>query len=101
MFVKDMLKEELENSMRIKSEYEAALAGLPQGALVRKLIGGHVYYYLVSRQEGLVAYQYVGKLDEEDVQKYAEAKNLRASYRKQIRDLNKQIRYLQKVTRGN
>ncbi len=100
MFIKDMLKEELENSLRIKADYEEALGKLPPGALVQKRINGHLYCYLAARKEGKVSFAYLGKLDDAQIQQYEDAKKQRANYRSQIRDLKKQIRYLQKATRG-
>jgi hypothetical protein len=100
MFIKDMLKEELANSRRIKAEVEAALHTLPPGALVRKLVGGRIYCYLAERKAGKVSFAYLGKLGADEIHRYEEAKKQRANYRKQIRELNRQIRYLEKATRG-
>ena len=47
--IKSVLKEELENSLRMKSDYERELAKLPKGSLIKKRIKGHEYYYLVFR----------------------------------------------------
>lgn len=100
MFLKDMLKEELANSRRIKADVEAALRKLPRGALVRKQVGGRIYCYLAERKEGKVVFAYLGKLSAEEIRRHEEAKKQRANYRKQIRDLKQQIRYLEKATRG-
>ena len=100
MFVKGMLKEELANSLRIKADYEKALAALPRGALVRKVIGGRPYFYLAERREGRVCFDYLGKLRDEEVVRYEEAKKQRAVYRKQLSELKKQIRFLERVSRG-
>ena len=100
MFLKDMLKEELANSRRIKADVEAALRKLPPGALVRKKVGGRVYCYLAERKAGKVVFAYLGKLPAGEIRRYEEAKQRRADYRRQIRDLKQQIRYLEKVTRG-
>ena len=100
MFVKEMLKEELENSLRIKADYEAALDALPVGALVEKLIGGRPYYYLAVRREGKVCFDYLGKLPDAEIIRYEEAKKQRAVYRKQLSELKKQIRFLERASRG-
>ncbi|NCC50292.1 MAG: hypothetical protein EOM20_03660 [Spartobacteria bacterium] len=100
MFVKEMLKEELENSLRIKADYEAALGALPAGALVRKMIGGRPYYYLAVRRGSKVCYDYLGKISDAEVLRYEEAKKQRAVYRKQLSELKKQIRFLERVSRG-
>jgi len=47
--IKGVLAEELENSLRMKKEYEGALHKLPKGCLSVKKIKGHKYYYLVQR----------------------------------------------------
>lgn len=100
MFLKDMLKEELANSRRIKADVEAALRKLPPGALVRKKVGGRVYCYLAERKAGKVVFAYLGKLPAGEIRRYEEAKQRRADYRRQIRDLKQQICYLEKATRG-
>lgn len=100
MFIQDMLKEELENSLRIKADVEAALGLMPPGALVQKRINGHVYCYLAERKGSKVSFSYLGKLEPEVIRKHKESQKQRAGYRKQISELNKQIKYLQKATRG-
>ena len=100
MFIKDMLREELENSLRIKKDYERALRKLPKGALVRKVIGGRPYYYLAFRQDGKVRFVYKGKLADGDVAKYEENKKFRARYRERISEVKKQIRFIKKALRG-
>ena len=97
MFIKDMLSEELQNSMQIKQDYERALAELPRGSLVRKVIGGRPYFYLAHREGGKVEFDYLGKIPDEDVSKYKEAKQSRARYRERLGEVNKQIRFLRKV----
>ena len=100
MFIKDMLNEELQNSLQIKQDYERALAVLPRGSLVRKVIGGRPYFYLAHREGDKVQFDYRGKLADEDVRRYEEAKQSRAQYRRRLSEVNKQIRFLQKVLRG-
>ena len=99
MFIKELLKEELQNSLQIKKDYERALNKLPKGALVRKIIGGRPYYYLAFREKGKVRFLYKGILSDQDRRKYEEAKKVRARYRQQLAEVNKQIRYIQKVLR--
>ncbi len=99
MFIKDMLKEELQNSWQIKNDYEEAIRDLPRGALVCKQIGGHPYYYLAHREGKRVVFDYLGTLSDEEIQKYEDAKQSRARYRKRLSEVNKQIRFLQKVIR--
>ena len=100
MAIKDILREELQNSLQIKQDYERALAALPRGALVRKVIGGRPYFYLAHREGNKVKFDYLGKLSDEDVRRYEEAKQSRARYRKRLSEVNKQIRFLRKVLRA-
>ena len=100
MFIKAMLNEELQNSVQIRKDYERALQELPKGSLVRKLIGGHEYFYLAFRDGGKVRFDYMGKLDKDEVSKYEEAKKYRARYRKQLSEVNRQIKFIKKVLGG-
>ena len=97
MFIIDMLDEELQNSLSIKGDYEQALAALPRGSLVRKVIGGHPYFYLAHREGPKVKFDYLGKLSDEERLSYEESKRSRARYRQRLSEFNKQIRFLQKV----
>jgi len=99
MFIKDMLHEELQNSLQIKIDYEKASSALPQGALVCKKIGGRPYYYLAHREGRKVVFDYLGAISDEEIQMYKDAKESRARYRQRISAVNKQIRFLQKVIR--
>lgn len=97
MFIKDMLKEELQNSLQIRSDYERAMAVLPRGSLVRKVIGGRPYFYLAHREGPKVKFDYLGKLSKEEVSGYEESRQRRARYRLRLGEIKKQIRFLQKV----
>lgn len=98
--IKSVLAEELENSLRMKKEYEAALKKLPKGCLAVRRIKGHEYYYLVKRIDKKVKYIYKGKISEKERKKYEEAKLLRAKYRKLLSQVKKQIRFLRSSLRG-
>jgi hypothetical protein len=98
--IKGVLEEELENSLRLKKEYEKALCALPQGAVVRKEIRGHKYYYLMKREGLKVKFLYMGKLSKEEIKKYEEIKILRAKYRKLLSQAKNQIAFLRKALRG-
>ncbi|MDP3024030.1 MAG: hypothetical protein Q8O10_00665 [candidate division Zixibacteria bacterium] len=98
--IKGALKEELQNSIRMKKEYEQALKNLPQGCLAVREIRGHKYYYLVRRIGKKIKYIYKGKMSEEEKKKYSEAKELRAKYRKLLSQVKKQIRFLRSSLRG-
>jgi len=99
--IKGVLREELENSLRMKEDYERELAKLPKGALVKKKIKGHEYYYLVLREKGKVKFIYKGKaVSEAELRKYKEAKEYRAKYRKSLSQVKKQIKFLRSTLRG-
>jgi hypothetical protein len=95
--IKGVLEEELQNSLRMKKQYENAIKELPKGSLVEKKIRGHKYYYLAIREKSKVKYVYKGKMPEGDRKKYLEAKIMRAKYRKLLSQINKQIAFLKKV----
>lgn len=98
--IKGVLAEELENSLRMRKEYEEALNRLPKGCLAIRRIRGHEYYYLVKRVGKKVKYIYKGKISEEEKKKYQEAKELRAKYKKLLAQVKKQIRFLRSSLRG-
>ncbi len=99
MFIKAVLREELDNSLQMKANYENALAEIPKGSLVRRIIKGHPYYYLVFRDGTRVRSVYKGKLSRPEVRAFNRAKEQRNRYRRQISEVNKQIRFLRKVLR--
>jgi hypothetical protein len=98
--IKGVLKEELDNSLRMKQSYERELARLPKGNLVKKTIKGHHYYYLQIRNRGRVRFVYKGKVLQKDIEKYKPAKQVRAKYRKNLSEVKKQIRFLRRALRG-
>jgi len=98
--IKGMLEEELQNSLRMKKEYENALRKLPQGCLAIRKIRNHKYYYLVKRVGKKVKYIYKGKISDSEKKKYEEAKKLRAKYRNLLSQVKKQIKFLRSSLRG-
>lgn len=98
--IKGALKEELKNSLQMKESYERELAKLPKGSLIKKKIKGHEYYYLIVREKGKVKFIYQGKLSDDEIKKYKEAKEYRAKYRKLLSQVKKQIKFLRSALRG-
>jgi hypothetical protein len=99
--IKSVLEEELANSLAMEKNYLRELDKLPKGALVRKSIKGHDYYYLVRRESGKVKFIYRGKsLSDKELLKYQQAKEYRAKYRKLLSEVRKQIRFLRRALRG-
>lgn len=101
MAIKGVLREELQNSERMKLQFEKELARLPVGSLLKKKVKGNEYYYLVYRKAGKGRQDYMGKeVSQEVIRKYQRAKQLRAQYRKQLSQIKKQIKFLRGALRG-
>jgi len=99
--IKGVLKEELENSIRLKKDYEKALKKYPGGSLIKKEIKGHKYYYLAYRDGKHVRFVYKSKkLSKEFIAEFKKSKQLRVKYKEMIRHLNKRIKYLRKSLHG-
>ena len=98
--IKGVLSEELANSLRMKKRYAEELGKLPKWCLARKKIKGHYYFYLVQRHKGKFLYNYKGKLGSSEVKKHKSLQSKRASYRKSLSKLNKQIKFLRSALRG-
>ena len=99
--IKNVLEEELANSLAMKKDYEKELAKLPKGSLIKKNVKGHEYYYLVVREKGKVEFIYKGKkVSDKEINKYKQAKEYRAKYRKLLSEIKKQIKFLRSALRG-
>lgn len=98
--LKGVLEEELQHSLRQEAAYRKALAGLPVGVIVRKRIKGHEYHYLMFRDQGKVKFVYKGRLPENELRRYDDAKKKRAQYRKHLKVLGSQIAFLRKALRA-
>lgn len=95
--VKGVLQEELENSEHLLRKYKQALGALPKGSLVPKQIKGRMFYYLAYREGGRVKFEYRGKLSQEELSKFQEAKAMKAKYRGLMSDLRKQIIFIKRA----
>jgi len=98
--IKGVLDEELQNSLRMQKEYEKAISALPRGALVKKVIKGYSYYYLMMREGNKIRFDYKGKVSGKEIKRYEEAKKDRARYRKLLGDVKKQVSFLRRALRG-
>ena len=98
--IKSVLEEELQNSLQMKQQYEEALKKLPRGSLSKKIIKGRPYYYLAERKGPKVKYRYLGKISDEDKEKYENAKEMRKKYRRNLSAVKKQIAFLRRALRG-
>ena len=102
MAIREVLEEELKNSLRMEQRYSEELDKLPQGSLVQKNIKGHVYHYIVLRDEaGQVKLVYKGKVEPEEIVRYAEIKQQRAQYRNLRAKAREQIRFLRRALRAD
>lgn len=95
--IKNVLEEELENSLRQQKAYEKAIKNIPKGVLVKKEIKGKHYYYLMFRENGKVRFVYKGKASPGEIKQYEEFKQTRAKYKKLLSDIKKQISFLRKA----
>jgi|GEM_PF-6235641 len=68
--IKNILYEELENSLKMKKGYEKSLKKLPPGCIIAKEIKGHTYYYLARREGKKVRHIYKRKLSAAEIKKY-------------------------------
>lgn len=99
--IKGVLKEELDNSIQMKKNYQKALKALHGGSIVKKNIKGHIYYYLAYRSGRKVRFVYKGKgISKKELAELSEQKRLKGKYREFIKKLNRQIKYLRKAVRG-
>jgi len=98
--IKSVLQEELVNSRRMERRYVQALRRLGKGSLVKKRIGGHAYYYLAMRDGGRVKFRYLGKLSAQELQARQAQHRQRGQYRRLLREVKQQIRFLERSLRG-
>lgn len=99
--IKSILEEELENSLRMKEEYENVLKANPGGCIVQKEVKGNKYYYLAVRDGKRVRFIYKGKeISKEELAQLEKSRQLRKKYKALIQKLDKQIKYLRKALRG-
>ena len=98
--IRNVLKEELSNSRRMKRRYEQALRRLGKGSLVMKRISGHPYYYLARREGRWVRFRYLGKLSVKERQERLAQHRQRGQYRRLLREVKQQIRFLERSLRG-
>ena len=98
--IKSVLQEELGNSRQMQRRYVQALRRLGKGSLVKKRIGGHAYYYLALREGGRVRFRYLGKLSAQEVQVRQAQHRQRGQYRRLLREVKQQIRFLERSLRG-
>ena len=97
MIIEGVLREELRNIKQVKKKYEERLKKLPKGCLAQKNIKGHNYYYIAQRKGKKVLFVYSNNLPKSELKNYMEAKKIKKKYRKLLSDVNKEIKFIQKV----
>lgn len=98
MAIREVLEEELENSLKLEARYSRELVKLPKGSIVRKKVKGREYYYLVFRDDdGQVKQVYKGKLSEDEVERYRVIKEKRAQFRNLRAKARAQIRFIRRA----
>lgn len=102
MSLKGVLKEEIDNAIRLQKRYQQELSRLPKGSLVEKIIKGRKYYYRVYRNDdGKVCFDYIGKdMPDKGKKEFDAVKKKRAQYRNLICRLNQEIKFLRKSIGG-
>ena len=98
--IKSVLKEELENSVKLEKQYKNAIKNLPIGALMAKERAGRKYYYLQVREGKKINWIYKGKVSKTEIEKYEKAKKMRKKYRNLLSAVKKQVKYLNGALRG-
>ncbi len=98
--IKSILEGELRKSLQKQAEFEKTLAALPRGVLVKKFVKGYQYFFLMMREGKKVRFEYKGKLFARDIKFYDNARKERATYRKLLREVKKQIAFLRKTLKG-
>ena len=103
MVLKNILREELQNSLQMKKRYESELHKLPRGSMIKRKIKGKEYFYQVDRKNGKFMAVYKGRASDipsKDVKRWQEIKEKRVKYRKAISQLKKQINFLNRALRA-
>ncbi len=98
--IKAVLREEYQNAVDMEKEYDYVLKSLPKGALVKRVIRGGDYYYIMERKGDKICYKYVGKAGPDMIARYKEIKQRRAQYRNLRSQLKIRIKFLKGVLRG-
>lgn len=100
MAIKEVIEDELENSLRMEKDYVRALERLPKGNLIKKKIKGHDYWYMQIREGQKVRFNYVKNPSAAMLKKYQKAKEDRTRYRGLLSQVRKQIKQLKRMLRS-
>ena len=92
----DVLIEEKERLLRMKSRMQSEYNELPQGYLSKKIIHGSCCYYLQHREGNRVISKYVNAADIDDLSKKIDR---RRSLKKSLREIDVQLKKIQRVVK--
>jgi len=98
--IEGVLHEELRNSRRMYRRYHQALRKLRKGSLSARLIRGHRYYYRAIYDKGRMHFRYLGKLSSQEIAHWRQRERQRKRYRHLLREVKRQIAFLEKSLRG-
>ena len=91
-----VLQEELDRIKKIKAVMEKELGTMPIGYLSKKMINNKSYFYLQRREGGKIVGTYVKP---NDVDKFKEQIERRKQLEKSIRQINENIKKIERVIR--
>lgn len=96
----NILKEELDRLIKLKKNYKKQISKLPKGALIRKKIKGHIYYYLGYRSGKKVVFKYIGKLARKELENLLDKIEERKKLQKFYIQVKNDIKKLEKIVHG-
>ncbi len=97
MAIREVIQDELENSIRMEKNYTRRLHQLPRGNLIKKRIKGREYWYLQIRDGQKVRFEYVKKPSAAMIARYAKAKESRKKYRSLLARIRLQVKQMRKM----
>ena len=92
----EVLIEEKDRLLRMKSRMQSEYNELPQGYLSKKMIHGSCCYYLQHREGDKVISKYVNAAD---VDELSQKIDRRRSLKKSLREIDMQLKKIQKVVK--
>jgi len=94
------LKEELKTVKRLEKKYLRELNKIPIGNLILRNIKGKEYCYLTYRDGKAVRQKYLGKLTEDEIEKYHNISSRRKELRGKLKNIREQKKILERALRG-
>ncbi len=101
--IKSVILDEYDRNRRMQQVYEQERAKLPHGAITRKKIKGHEYYYWMYRENGIVVNKYISSKDHDIdslLKKVEKRKQLDQLIRKLKKEQLEMERYLKVTSDG-